>query len=629
VNLTESAASQRSAESEDRGPTGVRARVAAVGDLMGLTIVSLWPTALTFFAGLLATLGVWMLAETYPRSERTRTLLTVANGMRQVLEVRLNDHLRGLQLAADVWPRFSAADAADWKATAQMFLQQHSGFVVVALVPPAAVAAAVPGDGGEAPGAGGEPLPLFDESAAEARPNVLVARTQGVAGWLVGAELGERLRAARQSAMDEQRPSIDGPFTSQSGQSFYQLVLPLEAGAASEGAGRPQAGLLCAVLQPAPLLESLISELASGYFLAVHDDGALVYTQGTPPRPQPSAEGAEPADDETVELPIRLLMAKTWTLEMARPDLSELPPMFSLGRLVLTGGLIFSLLLAGVVYLGQVARVRARALVIANRELRSQIVSTAVAEGRVRRINESLEARVAERTRALDEVVTELETFNYSVSHDLRSPIGAIVNFTSILSEDYKDRLDEAGLDILRRVAGCAQNAVTMMDGLLTFSHIGQQALTPGTVETRPLVEAAVEEVLAAHPGPRPDVSIGALPSVTADPTMLRTVWTNLLSNAVKFSETTPEPSIEIGSQSSPDEDIFFVRDNGVGFDMKHAARLFNVFEQLHPTPRSKGHGVGLAIVSRIVRRHGGRVWAQAAPGKGATFYFAIPRQAA
>ena len=610
------------AEAEERGPTGVRARVAAVGDLMGLTgsMVSLWPTALTFFAGLMATLGVWTLAETYPRSERSRTLLTVANGMRQVLEVRLNDHLRGLQLASDVWPRFSVADAADWKATAQMFMQQHTGFVAVALVwPPAAI----PGDG-DAAAAPGE-LSLFDESAAEARPLELVARNQGVSEWRVGSDLSDRLRAARQSAMAEQRTSIDGPFTAESGQGFYQVVIPIESGAAPEGGERP-AGMLCGLLQPAPLLASLISELASGYYLAVHDDGALVYTQGTAPRPH---EAGDDSEGETVELPIRLIMGKTWTLDMARPDLFELPPMFSLGRLVLTGGLVFSLLLAGVVYLGQVARVRARALVIANRELRSQIVSTAVAEGRVRRINESLEARVAERTRALDEVVTELETFNYSVSHDLRSPIGAIVNFTSILAEDYKDKLDEPGLDILRRVSGCAQNAVSMMDGLLTFSHIGQQALTLGTVEMKPLVDAAVEEVLAAHAGPRPTVNVGPLPSVTADPAMLRTVWTNLLSNAVKFSETSPEPVIEVGSQSGPDEDIFFVRDNGVGFDMKHAARLFNVFEQLHPTPRGKGHGVGLAIVSRIVRRHGGRVWAQAAPGKGATFYFALPRPAA
>jgi light-regulated signal transduction histidine kinase (bacteriophytochrome) len=224
--------------------------------------------------------------------------------------------------------------------------------------------------------------------------------------------------------------------------------------------------------------------------------------------------------------------------------------------------------------------------------------------------------------------VTELETFNYSVSHDLRSPIGAIVNFTSILAEDYKEKLDEPGLDILRRVAGCAQNAVAMMDGLLTFSHIGQQSLMLGAVEMKPLVESVWAEVVLAHTGPAPAFSIGALPSVTADATMMRTVWTNLLSNAVKFSDPSREASIEVGCQPAPEGDVFFVRDNGVGFEMKHATRLFNVFEQLHPTPKSKGHGVGLAIVSRIVRRHGGRVWAQAAPGKGATFYFSIPQQA-
>jgi signal transduction histidine kinase len=604
---------------ETTGLPAGRSRVTSVSDLLNLTrgLVSLWPTTLTFLAGVLATLGVWMLAETYPKSERSRALAGVANGMRQVLEVRLNDHLRGLQLASEVWPRFATDDPTRWKLTAQMFLQQHPGVVLIALVPAdAPLTSAVSGASPAADGAGSPP-----KAAAEpAEPATeLVARDPGLEDWKFGSEVSARLEEAQRRAVSEQRTSMDGPYAAASGQVFYQIVIPLHA------EDRPS-GLLCALIHPGPLIASLVSELASGYFLAVRDDGALVYMQGTPPPARPSNELDE---DEAAELPLRLLLGRTWTLDLERPDALGLSPLLTLGHLVLGAGLAFSVLLAGVVHLGQVARVRARALAIANRELRSQIVSTAVAEGRVRRINESLEARVAERTRELDEVVAELETFNYSVSHDLRSPIGAIVNFTSILAEDYKDKLDDAGVDILRRVAGCAQNAVAMMDGLLTFSHIGQQALTLGTLDTRQMLDSVIAELLLAHRGTPPTFTIGPLPDVVADAPMLRTVWTNLLSNALKFTESSPEAAVEVGSQPASGEDVFFVRDNGVGFDMKHASRLFNVFEQLHPGAKSKGHGVGLAIVSRIVRRHGGRVWAQAAPGKGATFYFSIPKQAA
>jgi len=632
------------AEARGGRAVGARSRGATTRDLMSLTrgLVSVWPTTLTFLAGLLATLGLWTLAETYPGAERSRALLAVANGMRQVLELRLNDHLRGLQLAADLWSRFPTRDPNEWKATAQVFLQQHQGLVMIAMLPGVPLEDGTPAVPGSDPaGRAAEALPdtaskddpslaasspgtdpagttLFDATPSERPRDALVARQPGAGKWTIGSDLSLRLSTARDGAMTDQRTSIDGPFRAESGQVFYQIVLPLQEPGASRG-------MLCALLEPAPLLASMISDLAAGYYLSVHDDAALVYEQGTPPRP--AAGGAEDRSD-SIDLPIQLLMGKTWMLGMERGDLVELPSGLSLGRVALGAGLVFSVLLAGVVHLGQVGRVRARALAIANRELRSQMVSTAVAEGRVRRINESLEARVAERTRALDEVVTELETFNYSVSHDLRSPIGAIVNFTSILAEDYKDRLDQQGLDMLGRVAGCAQNAVAMMDGLLSFSHVGQQTLTLGPVAMRPMVDSVFAEVMLAHSGRPPGYHAGVLPDVVADATMLRMVWTNLLSNAVKFSASVPEPSIEVGCQSGPDEDVFFVRDNGIGFEMKHAARLFNVFEQLHPEARSKGHGVGLAIVSRIVRRHGGRVWAQAAPGKGATFHFSIPKQA-
>ncbi|HZM00673.1 MAG TPA: ATP-binding protein, partial [Planctomycetota bacterium] len=420
---------------------------------------------------------------------------------------------------------------------------------------------------------------------------------------------------AQQTAIAELRESLDGPYVADSGQVFYQVSLPYEA-----ADGRP--AMLCAWLHPPTMLGRLISEAAPGYRLTVSDDTQLLYEQGTPP----AARETPPDASEKAVLPVPLPLGANWQIELEPSDIPGLPASLSASQLVLATGMVMSVLLAGVVYLGQVSRVRARALSISNRQLRAQFVSTSVAEGRLRRLNESIEARVVERTRRLDEAVSELETFNYSVSHDLRSPIGAIVNFTSILAEDYKQSLDPAGHEILRRIGGCAESAVGMMDALLTFSHVGQQTMTPGPVAMKPLVEEVMVDLLLAHSGAAPAFRVGSLPDATADAVMMRTVWTNLLSNALKFTSSVAEPAIEINSQSTVDEHVYSVRDNGIGFEMKHATRLFKVFEQIHPTTGPKGHGVGLAIVNRIVRRHGGRAWAQAAPGKGATFYFSIPR---
>jgi signal transduction histidine kinase len=336
---------------------------------------------------------------------------------------------------------------------------------------------------------------------------------------------------------------------------------------------------------------------------------------------------------DVVDQPVRLDTGATWRLALTRRASLREPPVAGLGTTVFVTGFAISVLLAVVIHLGQVSRVRARALAHTNRELQSRVREAVAAHDRFRALNAELEARIAARTRALEEVVSDLETYNYSISHDLRTPLGAITNFAEILDEDYRATLDDKGRDIVSRMGRCAGMAVSMMDGLLAFSRVGRQELVPSRVDMAAQVRSAFADVTAGRPDPPPRLDVGDLQDVSADASLMRVVWTNLLSNAVKYSQPGRDARIEVSAQRTEAEDVFVVRDHGIGFDMREADRLFKVFERLHAADRGAvpagtgGHGVGLAIVRRIVTRHGGRVWAQSAPEKGATFYFSIPRK--
>jgi light-regulated signal transduction histidine kinase (bacteriophytochrome) len=227
----------------------------------------------------------------------------------------------------------------------------------------------------------------------------------------------------------------------------------------------------------------------------------------------------------------------------------------------------------------------------------------------------------------MQETIEELETFNYSVSHDLRSPIGAVINFAAILQHDHGDQLDESARDCLDRISVSAKVAVSLMDGLLAFSRSGREEIHKVSVDMRDLVEGVRDDLSAADATAGAAIQIGELPDALADPAMIRRVFTNLISNALKFARKGESPSVDVAGYAQAGEVVYFVRDQGVGFDMRYAQKLFGVFERLHSSDEFAGHGIGLAIVSRIVRRHGGRVWAQGAVGKGATFLFSLPEK--
>ena len=265
----------------------------------------------------------------------------------------------------------------------------------------------------------------------------------------------------------------------------------------------------------------------------------------------------------------------------------------------------------------------------ANERLLSEIMEHLHARDEVSALNATLEQRVAERTQQLEMSNKELQSFSYSVSHDLRTPLRAIEGFSSALLRSHASQLDARGQDYLQRVRAATQRMSLLIDDLLSLARTTRAEMKRREVDLSELAQRSARELQEAHP--ERQVQFVIQPELTADvdPQLIRVVLDNLLGNAAKFSGKKPDARVEFGRTLHNGSDTFFVRDNGVGFDMNYAGKLFGVFQRLHSSAEFEGTGIGLANVHRVIVRHGGTIWADSEPGRGATFFFTLPVQQA
>ena len=256
------------------------------------------------------------------------------------------------------------------------------------------------------------------------------------------------------------------------------------------------------------------------------------------------------------------------------------------------------------------------------------------AEAEVIKHHEHVEELVRERTAELEKVNEELraayqdmESFSYSASHDLRSPLIVIEGFSRILMEDYGDKLDDNGRHLLNTVRENSRKMAQLIEDLLAFARVSTKGLRKSEIDMKALAEKTIGELSADIGLRKVQLKVAELPPAWGDPPLVRQVFVNLLSNAVKFTAQRSDSLIEVGGLKDGKENVYLVKDNGAGFDMKYSGKLFGLFSRAHLHKEYKGTGVGLAIVKRIIEKHGGRVWAEGEPGSGATFYFSLPNE--
>jgi light-regulated signal transduction histidine kinase (bacteriophytochrome) len=256
----------------------------------------------------------------------------------------------------------------------------------------------------------------------------------------------------------------------------------------------------------------------------------------------------------------------------------------------------------------------------------NDITQRKLAEIEIKSLNESLEKRVAQRTEELEQANKELESYSYTVSHDLRAPVRVINGFSKILLNEYGNKIEPQAREYLDIIAGNTKQMGLLIDDLLNFSKLGKTTISPKPVNMTDVVRAVIAEVRSSNDSCRAEINLKDLDFAKCDNNLIKQVWVNLISNAIKYSGKTEKPAIEIGIAGTNGSAAYYIKDNGAGFDMQQYSKLFTVFHRLHKPSEFEGTGVGLAFVQRIISKHGGKIWAEAKLNEGATFYFTLPK---
>lgn len=558
----------------------------------------LFVAVLVGLAGILLSAAAWNALRTTERAQIEAGLDTTAAELSRAFESGFGLQLEHLRDLASTWNRTISEDGTRWQAEAKLFRNLHEECLALEWDPRALPAA------------------ILASETPESRNLLALRPTDPVT---------EGIRQAAVKTVTEVRL---GPWSGPDGRRVVEILIPV---AVEPG----KVSILTALTEPGLALERMAGPPNEDFALEVFDGRISLFRRG------------EPAGGELAGLMESRHFRVggqgiEWTVAV-QPGRKMLgSPQRLLQWMVLIGGIVLSMLFATTFWVGQVAMLRTRDFFGATvkleerqRELLQAGAQARKQEERITAIREerqtlmkSLQAEMDSRaSRDPDPDVSELETFTYSVSHDLRSPMGAILNYAAVLNEDYGDQLGTEGREYLQRISASAQKAIGMMDGLLSFSRVGSQELKIEEVDVARMVREIHAELCVSRPGKRPTLSMGTLPTIHGDPTLLWTLFNNLLSNAFKFTQGVESPRVEVGGYTQGAEMVYYVADNGIGFDMRHASKLFGVFERLPSGQQQEGHGVGLAVVERIARRHGGSVRAEGVPGKGATFFVTLPIQ--
>ena len=388
--------------------------------------------------------------------------------------------------------------------------------------------------------------------------------------------------------------SILGPFVDDAGNVTYEIYISPPEG--------EQSGSLVAVVDTQKSFSRLLLDESPGYAISIFWDDVLLYQRG-------AAAPGFPAS-WTREGMIRTSLGTLW--RVVHQPTRELAESFETPALtaVLGSGLAIAVLLGMLLFENGRAQSRALAAETAERELAD--------------LNRDLEKQIAARVQELAERSTDLETITDSVAHDLRNPLNSISVNTQLLQQQFRDALGREGLDTLERTTSGVKRMTEILDRLLGLSVVSRAIFNPQEMDIGEIVADVFEELTASEQSPPIEMVAADLPKVEADPTLVRTLVMNLLSNAIKYTRDKRKRRIEVSAERRDGVAVYCVRDNGIGFDPDYAERMFQAFERLDGNGESDGVGLGLDIAARVVRRHGGRIWAEGRPGEGAAFYFTL-----